>query len=143
MSSQIKPWLLLGAIFIVGVVTGSALTVGLGPHFMHSPGPRDMKKHWMTHLTQELNLTADQQAKIQPILTDAETKIQALHRDEMEHGAQIFKAVHDQISALLTPDQQVELLKVESEREKKFSDHMRPSPTPSDTSPPVPPPQGQ
>src|ERR1700683_4999799 len=35
MSSQLKPWLLLAVIFVVGVVTGSALTMGLGSYFKH------------------------------------------------------------------------------------------------------------
>ena len=126
MSSKFKPWLLLGVIFIVGVVTGSALTIGLASRFIHPPGEQQMKLHWMARLTDRLNLTADQQAKIQPILTDAATKIQSLHRDEVERGSQIFKAANDQISDLLTPEQKVGLQKMESEREKKFLDHMRP-----------------
>ncbi|HEV3271482.1 MAG TPA: hypothetical protein VGZ93_04810 [Candidatus Methylacidiphilales bacterium] len=126
MSSNLKPWLVLGIIFIVGVVTGSALTIGLGPYFMPSPGAQQIKQHWMAHLVQRLHLTADQQAKIQPILADATTSIQSLHRDELESDAQIFKAADDQISAFLTPDQKVELQKMESEREKIFSGHMRP-----------------
>jgi Spy/CpxP family protein refolding chaperone len=124
MSSSLKPWLVMGIIFIVGIVTGVALAIGLGPRFMHSPLPHDMKKHWMAHLTHELNLTADQQSKIQPILADAANKFQALHRDELDRGSQIFKAADDQISALLTPDQKAELQKMESEREKMFSGHM-------------------
>ena len=31
-------------------------------------------------------------------------RFRALHREEMEHGSQIFKAANDQISALLTPE---------------------------------------
>jgi len=124
MSSRLKPWLLLAVIFIVGIVTGAALTIGLGSHFMHPPGEQQMRSHWMAQLVQRLNLTADQQAKIQPIVTDAETKIQSLHRDEVDRGSQIFKAAHDQISALLTPEQNVELQKLESDREKRFSEHM-------------------
>jgi Spy/CpxP family protein refolding chaperone len=125
MSSQFKPWLLLAVIFIVGVLTGSALTIGLAPHFRHPPGAQQMRRLWMAQLVQRLNLTTDQQAKIQPIVADAETRIQSLHRDEVERGSQIFKAAHDQISALLTPGQQAELQKMESERKKRFSDHMR------------------
>jgi Spy/CpxP family protein refolding chaperone len=123
MSSKLNPWLVLAVIFIVGAVTGSALTIGLGSHFKHPPGEQ-MKRHWMANLVERLHLTADQQAKIQPIVTDAETRIQALHRDEVERGSQIFKSAHDQISALLTPDQQAEMQKMESEREKMFSGHM-------------------
>jgi Spy/CpxP family protein refolding chaperone len=132
MSLKLKPWAVLTVIFIVGAITGSALTIGLGSHFMHSPGPRDMKRHWMAHLTHDLNLTTDQQARIQPILADAETKIQALHRDEIERGSQILKATDDQISTLLTDAQKTELQKMEEEREKMFSGHMRPWGAPHD-----------
>ena len=107
--------LLLLLIFVLGIVTGSTLTIGLAPHFAHVPGAAQMKNHWMMRLVQRLKLTADQQAKIQPILTDAETKIQALQRDEVEHGSQIIKAANDQISAVLTPDQKAELESVESQ----------------------------
>jgi hypothetical protein len=126
MSSKLKPWLMLAVIFIVGVVTGSTLTIGLGSHFRHPPGAQQMKRLWMAHLTERLNLTTDQQTKIQPILADAETKIQSVHHDEVERGSQIIKAADDQISALLTPAQQVELQKMESERQKMFSGHLRP-----------------
>ena len=126
MNSKFKPWLVIGIIFIVGVVTGSSLTIGLAPHFLHPPGEQQMKRHLMEHLAKRLNLTADQQAKIQPIVADAKIKIQSLHRDEVERGSQIFKATHDRIAALLTPEQKVELQKMESEREKLFSGHMRP-----------------
>ncbi len=125
MRPEFKPWLLLGIIFVVGVVTGSALTMGLAPHFMHPPVPREMKGHWMAHLIRDLDLTDEQQAKIQPILADADAKLQALRHDEVEHGAQIFKAADEQIAALLRPDQKVELLRMEAEREKMFSGHMR------------------
>jgi len=129
MSSKLKSWLLLGVIFVVGAVSGSALTFGLAPHFMHpfqprSPEPRDMNRNWKTHLTRELNLTTDQQAKIDPILDEAVSKVQALHHDEVERGSQIFKEADDKISALLTPDQKVELQKMQSEREKMFSGHV-------------------
>jgi len=126
MSSNLKPWLFLGIIFIVGVVTGCALTIGLAPHFMPPPGAQQIRQHWMAHLVKRLNLTADQQAKIQPILADATASLQSIHRDEVGRDSQIFKAADDQISALLTPDQKVELQKMESEREKIFSGHMHP-----------------
>ena len=126
MSSNLKPGLVLGIIFLVGAVTGSALTIGLRSHFLPPPGEAQMKLHLMAHLTKRLNLTADQQAKIQPILADAATRIQAVQWDYLERGSQIFKSVNDQIAPYLTPEQKVELQKMESDREKKFSEHMRP-----------------
>jgi Spy/CpxP family protein refolding chaperone len=142
MSSNFKPWLVLAIIFIAGILTGSALTMALSPHFAKPPAPRDMRQHWMARLTDRLKLTPDQQAKIQPILADATTKAQALHRDEVQRGSQIFKAANEQISALLTPDQKVELQKMEAEREKMFSGHMHRHGGPDDDGrmPPPPPP---
>jgi Spy/CpxP family protein refolding chaperone len=124
MMNKLKPWLLMGGIFVIGVVTGGALSFGLGAHFMHGPmDNRDMNKHWMAHLTKELNLTADQQAKIQPILADADVRFHALFRDEKQQGAQIFRETDDKIAAVLTPDQEAELKKMEAEREKMFPGH--------------------
>ncbi len=125
MSSRVKSWLLLSVIFIAGVVTGSALTYGLGPHFARPPNPQQMKRLWMIQLVQRLNLTADQQAKIQPILAEAETRIQNLHREEVDGGARIIKETDNQIAAVLTPAQNAELQKMEEEREKRFADHLR------------------
>jgi len=149
MSARVKPWLVLAVIFIAGILTGVALTVVLGPHFKRPMEQRGSRDHLLDFLTQRLKLTADQQAKVQPITVDAEQKLHALHHEELERGSQIFKAMDDQISALLTPDQQAELQKMESEREKMFSGHMHPwgSPGgmfhhdgPDENAPPPPPP---
>jgi Spy/CpxP family protein refolding chaperone len=126
MSSNFKVGLLLAVIFIVGVITGGALTVGFGSHFLHPPGEIPMKRHWMEYLTHRLNLSADQQAKIQPIVTDATNRIQSGHHDEVERDSQILKEANDQIATFLTPDQKVELQKMEDDREKLFSGHMHP-----------------
>ena len=126
MSAKLKPWLVLAVIFIAGILTGIGLTIGLGPHFKHPPGSHETKFHLFDYLNQRLNLTADQQAKVQPITVDAEAKLHALHHEEVERGLEIFKAMDDQIAALLTPAQQTELQKVASERDKMFSGHMHP-----------------
>lgn len=126
MTSVVKPWLILTIIFVAGVATGVALTIALSSHFISPPGEAQMREHWMAGLVRRLDLTADQQAKIQPIVADATTKIQALHRDEIDHGSQIIKSADDKIAAILTPTQKAELQKMESEREKRFFGHMHP-----------------
>ena len=119
-SAIFKPWLVLVLIFLAGVGTGILLTVGLRAHFMHPPGVQIMKRHWMAYLTQKLNLTADQQAKIDPIVTDAISQLQKLHQHEMSQASHIRELVNSQISALLTPDQKVKLQQMESERDRGF-----------------------
>ena len=63
-------------------------------------------------LTQDLGLTADQQAKIKPILEDEAQKIKALHKDTSLAKDQMrpkIKEIRDAadtaIKALLTPEQ--------------------------------------
>jgi Spy/CpxP family protein refolding chaperone len=140
MSSKLKVWLLLTIIFIVGAFTGAALTIGLAPRFLHPPGEMPTRHHLMAYFVKRLNLTTDQQAKIQPIVTDAETRIQALHHEEVERGSQIFKEASDKIATILNPDQKVELQKMESEREKMFSGHAHHHNGPEDGQMPPPPP---
>ena len=162
MLSRVKPWLLLALIFGVGMVTGASLTIALAPRFEHPPGGPQIRTHWMMHLTQRLNLTPDQQAKIQPILADAEQQILSVHRDELGQVAQIIDKTNSQIASILTPEQQVQLQQMSKEmemnRERMFpgdhshhhwggpDSHGGPPGTPNgatntNTPPPGPPPQ--
>ncbi len=119
MNPKIKPWLVLALIFVLGMVTGGALTFVLGPHFLHPPGARDMRTHWMRHLTERLNLTADQQAKIDPILTEAGNQLQAVHRDEVGRVSQIMEKANTEIATILTPGQQTLLQAMQKEMHMK------------------------
>ena len=129
---SLKPWLVLAVIFLAGIVTGSALTMAWSSHFLKPPGAQQMKNRWLAHLTERLKLSPDQQAKIEPLLTDADNQIQSFHHEEMEHMAQIMEKTNSQIAAILTPDQQVELQKMmkefqaSHERDKMFPGHMKP-----------------
>jgi Spy/CpxP family protein refolding chaperone len=127
---KLKPWLVLALIFVVGMATGGALTVVLAPHFRHAPGPQQVKGRWLMQLTRKLNLTSEQQAKIEPILTDADSQIQSMRQDQAERLSQIIVKTNRQIATILTPEQQTELQKMEKEmdqnRDKMFPGRMRP-----------------
>lgn len=112
-------WLVLALIFLLGVATGVSLTIGLSPHFTHLPGARQMKEQMLKDLTHRLNLTPDQQAKVQPILADVATQMQTVHRDEVGRISQIMEKANSQIAAILTPEQQTELQTMQKEMESK------------------------
>jgi Spy/CpxP family protein refolding chaperone len=130
MTSSLKPWLILAVIFIAGGFTGAALTMVLSGPFMHPPGmmppPPDMQQRWLQHLSRQLNLTADQQAKIGPILQDTAAKMQKIHDEEFDKIRPILKASDDQIAAILTPGQQAALKQMIADREKAFEHRGRP-----------------
>ena len=58
------------------------------------------------HLTKSLNLTADEQAKIQPLIDQARPQIVAIHKDAMQKTQAVVDNTMSQIRPLLTADQQ-------------------------------------
>jgi Spy/CpxP family protein refolding chaperone len=60
----------------------------------------------MGHLTKSLNLTAEQQAKVQPLIDQARPQIIAIHKDAMQKTHAIMDQTMSQIRPILTADQQ-------------------------------------
>jgi Spy/CpxP family protein refolding chaperone len=122
--TALKPWLLMGLIFGVGMIAGASLVVVFHPEAPHGPpGLQQMRSHWLMHLTHELDLTQDQQTKIEPILTDASNQIEALHHEELDKISGIMDKANEKITPILTAQQQEELKKIRSERDHTFFAH--------------------
>jgi Spy/CpxP family protein refolding chaperone len=60
-------------------------------------------------LTHGLNLTPDQQTKVQPLIDQARPQIMAIHQDAMDKTHAVMDKTISQIRPLLTPDQQKKL----------------------------------
>ena len=60
----------------------------------------------LEHLSETLNLTPDQKAKVQPIVDQAKPQIAAIHQEAMEKMRAIMENAGNQIRPLLTPQQQ-------------------------------------
>jgi hypothetical protein len=60
----------------------------------------------LEHLTKSLNLTADQQAKVQPIIDQAKPQLIAIHKDAMQKAQAVIDNATSQIRPLLNADQQ-------------------------------------
>jgi len=60
----------------------------------------------LERLTKGLDLTADQQAKVQPILDQAKPQIAAIHEEAMQKMKAVIDSTTSQIRPLLTPEQQ-------------------------------------
>lgn len=95
----------LGAIALGGFAFAQAPGGGAGGHGRggwHGHGGAFA----MEHLTKSLNLTPDQQAKVQPLIDQAKPQIIAIHKDAMEKTHAIMDKTMTQIRPILTPDQQ-------------------------------------
>ena len=60
-------------------------------------------------LTKQLNLTSDQETKVQPILDAAKPQFAAIHKEAMEKAKGVVDSSLSQIRPLLTADQQKKL----------------------------------
>jgi Spy/CpxP family protein refolding chaperone len=60
----------------------------------------------MGRLTKALNLTAEQQSKVQPLIDQARPQIVAIHKDAMEKTHAVIDKTMSQIRPILTSDQQ-------------------------------------
>src|SRR5215469_1151967 len=64
-------------------------------------------------ITDKLNLTADQQTKVQPILDAAKPQIAAIHQEAMQKMHTVMNNTLSQIRPVLTADQQKKLDAIE------------------------------
>jgi Spy/CpxP family protein refolding chaperone len=86
------------------IVLGGFAVVQAQGH--HGGGARG---HGLERLTEGLNLTPDQQAKVQPIINQAQPQIAAIHREAMQKMKAVVENTASQIRPLLTPEQQKKL----------------------------------
>jgi protein CpxP len=92
---------------------------GRGHHGMPDPAQRTQE------LTKQLNLTADQQTKVQDILTSERSQMQSLHQDTSQSQQDrrskmmdIHKTSDTQIRALLDSTQQKKWDEIQAKREQ-------------------------
>jgi Spy/CpxP family protein refolding chaperone len=124
---------------LIALTTAAALTLaGLvylqaeepGKHGPKHDGPGDphhmMMENPLEHLSKDLNLTADQKAKVQPIIDQAKPQIAAIHKEAMEKMHAVMENAGNQIRPLLTPEQQTKLdaMKKAHEDMKKANEEM-------------------
>jgi periplasmic protein CpxP/Spy len=99
---------------------------GKGQHKMDPQAQLD-------HMTKTLNLTSDQQAKIKPILDNANQQMQSLKsdtsvqkQDRRSKAMEIHKSTMEQVRAVLTPEQQQKMDQMQQKRMARHSGKGKP-----------------
>jgi periplasmic protein CpxP/Spy len=72
-------------------------------------GHRGMRHDPMERAIEQLNLTPDQKAKVQPVLDEAKPKMEQIRRDAMQQSKAVMDDAFAKIKPLLTADQQTKL----------------------------------
>ena len=76
------------------------------PKHEHGPGLNHHKENPFEHLSESLDLTPEQKAKVQPIIDQTKPQIAAIHQEAMQKMKAIMESTGAQIRPLLTPEQQ-------------------------------------
>jgi Spy/CpxP family protein refolding chaperone len=91
-----------GAIALAGfIITQAQAGSGVGCAHGHAFG--------LHELTDQLNLTPEQQPKVQPILDQTKPQIAAIHQEAMQKMKTVIEGAVSQIRPILTADQQTKL----------------------------------
>ena len=74
-------------------------------------------------LTKQLELTSDQQTKVQPILDAAKPQLTAIHQEAMQKAKGVIDSSLSQIRPLLTADQQKKLDAIQKAHQDMMNAH--------------------
>jgi Spy/CpxP family protein refolding chaperone len=77
----------------------------------------------LQRITEKLNLTSDQQTKVQPIVDAAKPQIVAIHQEAMQKMKTVMDSTLSQIRPLLNPDQQKKLDDIQKAHQDMMNAH--------------------
>jgi Spy/CpxP family protein refolding chaperone len=116
MKRNILTFVAAGAIALGGFVVAQAQAGG-GFACAHGHG------FGLRHLTEQLNLTSDQETKVQPILDAAKPQITAIHQEAMQKAKTVIDSTLSQVRPLLTADQQKKLDAIQKAHQDMMNAH--------------------
>ena len=109
MSVSRKAVLLVGVVFLLGAGLGGMLGyVVARPTALAAPGQANddsRRAQKVQRLTQELNLTAEQQKQLDGIIAGVQAQFKAIHQSTDPQLNQARQKGREQIRAILTPEQ--------------------------------------
>ena len=113
---------------VITLVAAGAIALGGFVVVQAQPGPGG-SGGWHGHgfglqgITEKLNLTSDQQTKVQPIIDGAKPQIAAIHQEAMQKMKTVMDSTISQIRPLLTSDQQKKLDDIQKAHQDMMNAH--------------------
>jgi len=125
-SATRKAALWVGLVFLLGAALGGVLGNVFGVHARNTPPPQltevEKRAQKVQRLTQELNLTPDQQKQIEAIIASVQAQYKAIHQSTEPQIDAARQKGREQIRAILTPEQKPKfedfLRRLDEERKK-------------------------
>ena len=111
---------------ILTFIAAGAIALGGFVIVQAQPGPGGGGRwhgHGLQGITKQLNLTSDQETKVQPIVDAAKPQLAAIHQEAMQKAKGVIDNSLSQIRPLLTADQQKKLDAVQKAHEDMMNAH--------------------
>lgn len=126
-------------VFVAGGVTGAFFSVH---HLRHDvmlgpPHSGDVDNRMREHLRKVLDLSAEQEKKIAPVVDATSAKLETIRVETAERVRTVMEESKKEVAPFLTPEQQKKLETLETEHRKMMIHHgFLPPPPPKDKPPP-------
>lgn len=105
-SARAKAAIWVGTVFVLGVALGGVLGYMFARHAVAAARvymtPDARRAHHVEQLTRELDLSETQKQQLSAILTQVDSQMHAIRKEEMDA---LRKKGRDEIRAILTPEQ--------------------------------------
>jgi hypothetical protein len=124
------------SLFLVGAITGSALTYSLmGKRHQHGERPSvGIVEHMRSELKSKLGLTDEQVKKFDPMIDKAGTELHGIQTNTMQRVSQVIDNLHAQMRPELTPEQKTKLEEMEKEFRERRNRYRRSDSPPASSS---------
>jgi len=113
---------------VLTLVAAGAIALGGFIAVEAQPGPgggghRHGHGFGLQRISEKLDLTSDQQTKVEPIIDGAKPQIAAIHQEAMQKTKAVMDSTLSQIRPLLTPDQQKKLDDIQKAHQDMMNAH--------------------
>ncbi len=124
MNRTLKVSLLVAGIFACGVVVGGVA----GRHYAskgskdkaQAPQSEGFSMRVMRKLAEEIELTPEQRAAIDPIISKAGDELRELRRESVKQSTVVIEAMDAAVAAQLTPEQREKFIKLKAEQHARM-----------------------
>lgn len=122
---KLRPWLVLMLVFLVGFTGGVVVTRAVSRHVAQraSNDPAFVRNMIERRLARRLRLEAEQRAKVDTILRQAQGDLKALRGDFRPRFRAIITQAEAQISETLTPQQRARFERFEAQQHRWLQDN--------------------
>ena len=113
---------------VLTLVAAGAIALGGFMVVEAQPGPgggghRHGHGFGLQRISEKLDLTSDQQTKVEPIIDGAKPQIDAIHQEAMQKTKAVMDTTLSQLRPLLTPDQQKKLDDIQKAHQDMMNAH--------------------